>query len=144
MGVFYGGFKFFQGPEKYLLKKTKHLIFLGSQVGNSISLSSSMKLSEISKYIHYDLQLEAEYEGRVYKARSLNEFRSLLMAYFKAKVTQKLEHEDLRVELKDEKTGEVSFSVTFHNINTVWTCKVLLIWIKDKKWFIKNMNIIKL
>lgn len=145
VGVFpaliYGGLQIFKTPEKYLLKKTKHLIHLGSQVDSKFSLSSASKVSEINKYIHYDIRLKAEYEGRVYQARSLNEFRSLLMAYFQAGITQKAEYENLIAELKDEKTGEVSFSVAFHNTGGVWACKVLLNWIKDKKWFIKDINI---
>lgn len=141
IAVVYGVFHFFKTPEKLLLKKTKHLIALGSQVDAKFSLSSASKVSEINKYIHYDVQIKAEYEGRFYQARSLNEFRSLLMAYFKAGITQKLEYENLRVDLKDEKTGEVSFSVTFHNRDRVEACEVLLNWIKEEKWFIKNIRI---
>ena len=143
LAVFYGGFKLFQSPEKYLIKKTKHLISLGSQMDKTISLSVGLTVSEISKYIHHDLNFKAEYEGRVYQARSLTEFRSLLFLYFKEGRTQKLEYENMTVELKDEKTGEVSFFITFHNIDTVWSCEVLLNWIKDKKWFIKNITIEK-
>ena len=141
LGLIYGGLQIFKTPEKYLLKKTKQLIHLGSQVDSKFGLPLASKISEINKYIHYDMRLKAEYEGRVYQARSLNEFRSLLMAYFKAGITQKVEYENLIVELKDEKTGEVSFSVVFHNTGKVWACKVLLNWIKDKRWFIKNINI---
>ena len=141
LALIYGGLQVFKTPEKYLLKKTKHLIHLGSQIDSKFGLSSASKISEINKYIHYDMRLKAEYEGRVYQARSLNEFRSLLMVYFKAGITQKVEYENLIVELKDEKTGEVSFSVTFHNTGRFWSCKALLNWIKDKKWFIKNISI---
>ena len=144
LALIYGGLQIFKTPEKYLLKKTKHLIHLGSKVDSKFGLSLASKVSEINKYVHYDIRLKAEYEGRVYQARSLNEFRSLLMGYFKAGVTQKAEYENLIAELKDEKTGEVSFSIAFHNTGGVWACKVLLNWIKDKKWFIKNISIEKL
>ena len=139
--VFYAGLQLFNSPEKYLLKKTKHLIRLGSQVDTKISLSSASKVSEINKYIHHNLQLKVEYEGRIYQASSLNEFRSLLLLYFKAGITQKLEYENLKVKLKDKKTGELSFSVTFHNTNRVESCEVLLNWMKEEKWFIKTINI---
>lgn len=139
--VFYGGLQFFKSPEKYLLKKTKHLIQLASQTDAKLSLSLARRVSEINKYIHHDLRLKAEYEGRIYQARSLNEFRSLLTAYFQAGATKKLEYENLKAELKEEKRGEVSFSILFHNISHASHCDLLLIWIKEKKWLIKNINI---
>ena len=143
LAVFYGGFKLFQSPEKYLIKKTKRLISLGSQMDKSIGLPLSMTVSEISKSIHYDLNFKAEYDGQLYQVRSLKEFRSLLFLYFKEGKTQKLEYENMTVELKDEKIGDVSFFITFYNIDKVWSCEVLLNWIKEERWFIKNISIEK-
>jgi len=64
--LIWAGINFFQSPEKYLLKKTKDLIDLGSKVDPKWGLSS--KVAEINKYIHYDMRLKAEYEGQLYQA----------------------------------------------------------------------------
>lgn len=145
LGVFvfslWGAFKLFQSPERHLLKKTKHLIGLASQVETKLSFSLASKMAEINKHIHHNVRIRAEYEGQIYQARSLNEFRSLLTAYFQAGITKKLEHKELKVEIKDKKGAEVSFAITFHNKNGVWDCEVLLDWLKEKRWFVESINI---
>ena len=93
-----------QSPEAYLKKQTKKLIALSS-VKNEKGLALISKVSKTDKYIHFDVQLKAEYEGQIYTARSLNEFRSLLLAYFRQKQTGALDYKKTKCSDERKKSG---------------------------------------
>ena len=138
----FGIYKVFQNPEKILIKKTKHLINLSSIQSGKSDMALIAKTGKIAKLIHYDVQFKAEYEGKDYKARSLNEFRSLLNFYFKRRSTGKFEYKNLTVQMKDDnKTGEVNFEALFERSSQKISCKAMLKWLKDKKWFVKKIEI---
>ena len=82
--LFFFVFRFFyETDERRVQKKTEQLIQLGSLKHNTSRLSLLNKVSEVEKFIRFDVHLKVEYRGTVYSADSLNEFRSLVLAYFK-------------------------------------------------------------
>ncbi|MDE0092525.1 MAG: hypothetical protein OXN83_04495 [Oligoflexia bacterium] len=139
----FGLYKFFQSPEKYLKKKTEYLINLSSVENSKVDMALMRKVAKMAKFIHYDVQVKAQYEDQVYQARSLNEFRSLLMAYFKhSSGGGDLEYKNLTVQIKDDKNrGVVNFDAFFDRGNQKTFCKVVLEWIKEKKWFVKKIEV---
>ncbi|MCZ0931962.1 MAG: hypothetical protein OXJ52_02290 [Oligoflexia bacterium] len=138
----FGLYKLFQNPEKYLKKKTEYLIKLSSVKSSKVDMALISQVTKIAKFIHYDVQVKAEYEGQVYQARSLNEFRSHLMAYFRQSSTGSLEYENLTVQMKDhKKRGLVSFDAFFNRASQKVFCKIVLEWEKEKKWFVKRIEV---
>ena len=139
----FGLYKLFNSPERYLKKKTEYLISLSSVKSAKGNMALISQASKISKFIHHDIQVKAEYEGQVYEARSLNEFRSLLMAYFRQSSNEgHLEHKNLTVQMKDnKKKGAVSFDAVFNRAVKKVFCKVALEWIKEKRWFVQKIEV---
>lgn len=134
---------FFQSPESYLKKKTRYLIEMAS-AGSSVSdLSMLSHVSKMAKYIHFDVHLKAEYEGQIYKAKSLNEFRSLLFSYFKYRDSrEKVEYKNLNVSVeKSGKKALVSFDALFKRNEVRVFCKAFLGWVKEKKWYVKKIEV---
>ena len=136
------GLKWLQGPEKQLQKKTQKLIQLANVKPGESTLQLISRVSKMDKYIHFDVKLKAEYEGQIYTAKSLNEFRSLLTSYFKQKSTGSFEYQNLTVKIaKDKQQGEVSFDAFFKRNNSHISCKALLQWLKQKKWYVKEIQV---
>ena len=136
--VGFGLYKLFQSPEKYLKKKTEYLIALGSVKKANIS-----QVTKISKYIHHNVQMKVEYEGHIFKASSLNEFRSYVMAYLRQGTgSGDLEYKNLTVEIKNnKKTGLVNFEALFNRISQKLLCKVALEWNKEKRWYVQKIEV---
>ena len=136
------GWKLIQSPEKYLKKKTQKLIALTSVTDSASDMGWISKVSKMAKYIHFDVRMKAEYEGQIWTAKSLNEFRSLLFAYFKQGSAGQLDYKNLTVRLgENKKQGLVKFDAFFErNAKTVF-CKALLEWVKEKKWRIKQIDV---
>lgn len=134
-------YKLLESPEKYLKRKTRELISMVSVQKTKSQMGLISKISKISKYIHFDVRLKAEYEGRIYKAKSLNEFRSLLMSYFRLNSTGKMEYKNMSVQMEDDKQGIVAFDSWFERLEKKVHCKTLLEWIKEKKWYIKKIEV---
>ena len=138
----FGLYKFLQSPEKLLIKKTKHLIKLSSIQKAKSDMALISKVGKIAKLIHYDVQFKAEYEGQIYKAQSLNELRSLLTLYFKQSSTGSFEYKNLTIQMKDDnKKGEVNFEALFDRNSQKISCKAMLEWLKDKKWFVQKIEV---
>lgn len=135
-------YKLFDSPEKYLKRKTQKIISLVSSENTELDISLISTISKIAKYIHFDVHLKAEYEGQIYRAKSLNEFRSLMMSYFRLNSKGKIESKNLAVQLKEnKKEGIVTFDGLFEKQSTKTHCKILLGWIKEKKWYIKQIEV---
>ena len=139
----FGIYKLFQSPEKYLKKKTEYLIKLSSIKGAKMDMALLSKVTKMVKLIHHDVQVKAEYKGQVYQARSLNEFRALLMAYFRQGPTgESMEYKNLTVQMKEnKKRGAVSLDIVFNNRSQKNFCKLVLEWIKEKKWFVQQIDL---
>ena len=134
--------KWLQPPKTLIKKKTQKLIALSSKQSPSSEMGIISKVSKIEKLIHFDVYVKAEYEGRIWTAKSLNDFRSLLFAYFKQGKTIQLSYNNLTVELKkDKKTAVVQFDIVFKKDKEQVFCKALLKWLKEKKWFVKKMEL---
>ena len=142
VSLFFGLSVFFQSEEKRIKKKTLKLIQLVSINTGESDIALLRRLSKVAQFIHHAVELKAEYEGGIYKVKSLGEFKSLLMAYFKEKGTGTLDYEELNVEMFDNnERAEVRFSAVFERKNQFVKCAAFLIWIKDKKWYIKNIEV---
>ena len=136
------GWKLTQSPEKYLKKKSKQLIEMASVKNSNTDMSLISKVSKMAKLIHFDVQFKAEYEGQIFTAHSLNELRSLLLSYFKQKSTGKINYKNLNLEMaENKKQAIVKFDALFERNSKSISCKALLEWIKDKKWYIKRIEI---
>ncbi len=134
--------KVIQSPESRLKKKSQKLIALASVGGGPQSeMNLISKVSKMAKYIHFDVQVRAEYEGSVYSARSLNEFRSLLLSYFKHGQTGKVDYENLTIQMEGKTQGRTYFDAHFERGSTPVVCKALFEWIKEKKWLIKKLEL---
>lgn len=135
-------YKLLDSPEKYLKRKTQKIISLVSEKHTEINLHLISKVSQIAKYIHFDVHLTAEYEGQVYTAKSLNEFRSLMMSYFRLNSKGTTDYKNLAVQVKKNKQeGLVTLDGLFEKQGRKTHCKVLLVWIKEKKWYIKKIEV---
>ncbi|MBC6414850.1 MAG: hypothetical protein GDA46_00420 [Bdellovibrionales bacterium] len=134
----YGIYKFFESPEKFILKKTKKIIKLSSlnKEKNKIAL-----ISKITKYIKYDAKFTANYEGQIYQAQSLNQIRSLIMWYLKEGSTVVLNYEKLQAHFLDSKKIQAFFLIIFRKNKKVFSCEVSLDWLKKEKWLIKKVEI---
>ena len=132
--------KFFQSPEKHLEKKTKALIKLAEPGGLGSQMQILSQVSKISKHIHFNIQLNAEYEGQTYIARSLNDFRSLMFSYFKYKSGEQLDYKNLRI-VVDKKQGTAKFDIFFKRNKKNIFCQAFLVWIKEKKWQVKKIQV---
>ena len=134
------GWKLIQSPEKYLTKKTKELIEMASIENSDTNFIS--RVSKISKFIRFDVYLKAEYEGQIFTAQSLNELRSLLVSYFRQKSTGKINYKNLNLTLGENKKQAIAkFDALFERGKKNISCKTLLEWIKEKKWYIKRIEI---
>ena len=142
LGIF-SLYKLFQSPEKYLKKKTEYLISLSSAKNKKGDMALISKANKITKFIHHNVQMKVNYNGREFKASSLNEFRSYVMAYFKqGGGNGNLEHKDLTVQVKDsKKKGLVNFDLFFTKAEQKIFCKIFLEWIKEKRWYIQKIEI---
>ena len=131
-----------QSPEKYLKKQTQKLIALTSIKSIKSDIRLLSRISKIAEYIHFDVRWKAKYEGQIYTGKSLNEFRSLLFSYFQQNSTGKLSYKNLTIWVgEDKKQGTAHWDAFFkRNKNTVF-CKILFEWIKEKKWYIKNIEV---
>ena len=136
------GWKWLQPPETLIKKKTQKLIALSSRTGPASEMGLMSKVSKIDKFIHFDVHVKAEYEGQIWTAKSLNEFRSLLFTYFKQGSTGQLSYKNLTVDLKEgRKEAIVKFDTFFEQETGAIFCKTLLKWLKEKKWYIKNIEL---
>ena len=134
--------KFFQEEERWLKRKTQTIIHIASSTGSKADIALLGRVSKIAKYIHFDVRVQAEYEGGVYKAKSLNEFQSLLFAYFKEQTTGVLDYQNLNVKMgANKKQALVTFDAFFKRSGKDIFCKTLWEWIKEKKWYIKKIEI---
>ena len=108
-----------------------------------VDMALISQVSKIVKLIHFDVQVKAEYESHVYQARSLNEFRSLLMAYFRqSSNNNSLEYENLTIQMKDnKKKGLARFDAFFNRGAQKIFCKIELEWVKEKKWYVKKIDV---
>ncbi len=137
------GYKFFQSPERYLKKTSEKIIKVVSVKGAHSDMSLISKVSKIAKFIHFDVQLKAEYENQIYKAHSLNEFRSLLFTYFRNGATGEVTYDNLYVTMdKNQERGVVKFDVYFKRGRKNVFCKALFEWIKEKKWYVKRIEVL--
>ena len=103
---------------------------------------TAVRIERIIRYVHFDIVAQAEYEGRSYSSRSLNEFRSLLSAWFMGKPVRGLRHENLLVHVKpDKKTGRADFDIYFKKERELLSCKVSFDWLKEKKWRVKSITV---
>ena len=134
--------RFTQSPEKCLRKKSQNLIELSSIEDTKGTNLIFSRISKISKFIHFDVYLKSEYKGQTYTAKSLNEFRSLLFTYFKQESAGKVTYENLSVTMEEnQKKGTVNFDIFFERSREKIFCKALLDWIKEKKWYVKRIEI---
>lgn len=136
------GWKLTQSPEKYLKKKSQTLIEMASVKNSNTDMSLMSKASKMAKFIHFDVQFKAEYEKQIFTAQSLNEFRSLLLAYFKEKSTGKISYKNLNLQMGgNKKQAIVKLDALFERNSKNISCKTLFEWIKEKKWYIKRIEI---
>ena len=142
---------FFRTPEAYLKKQTKKLIKrMDNPAGETKNLVSvSSKVSKIAKYIHYDVILSLDYQGKLEKVQSLNEFRSFLSFYFTKVQGGKISYDELVVTIsepaespeKAPRTATVSFKFSSTIEAQAISCDTRLEWVKEDKWFIKTIDI---
>jgi len=133
--------KFFQTSSSYLKKKTEKIIRLSSIKPTESDIALYSRVSKIVKYIHFNIQMKAEYEGRIYTSKSLNEFRSLLISYFKHNSTGAFNYKNLTVQLKNETSGVVNFDAIFKKNKKSTFCKIILEWTKEKKWYVTKIEV---
>ena len=133
---------YFQSEEKWIKKKTQKLIQMASSSGEGSEIALLQQVSKITKFIHFDVRLKALYEGRIYEAKSLNEARSLFLLYFRHKSNEKIGYSNLKVEIiEKKKKAIVTLSVFFKRIERKFVCQAFLEWIKEKKWYIKKIEV---
>ena len=134
---------FWKNDEKYLKNTTFKLLKLASvsnQETNPIALLK--RVEKIAKHLHFDVQFKLQANGQVWEDRSAGEFRTLLLTYFKMGGLAQINGTDLSVQI-DPKTlnGHVRFKLHGQRGEDAVSCNAHFIWIKEKKWFIKNLEV---
>ena len=138
-------FFFWENDESYLEKTTLDLL-------NRLSLSAPIKnnrallkrLESVGRHFHFDVNFKFHVNGREWKGRSSGELRSLLAVYFKQGGFSGIRGDALSVQVDSSleiRTGRVTFK--FHGLREKdpVSCEVRLEWIKEKKWFIKTVEV---
>ena len=132
-----------QSPESYLKKKTQKVITMISNTKANSDMALISKVSKVARFIHFDVRLKAEYKGQIWIAKSLNEFRSLLFSYFRQEKTRKLDYKNLSVNMTESnRQALVKFDAFFGRQAGNIFCKVSLKWVKEKKWYIKSIEVL--
>ena len=143
IGVFV--FLFWENDEKYLRKTTLKLLKLASvpvQDTNPVTLLK--RVEQIAKHVHFDVQFKLQVNGQTWEERSAGEFRTLLLAYFKNGGLAQITVDDMSIRIEDSSSprkGHVRLKVHGLQREAKISCEALLVWIKEKKWFIKEIEV---
>lgn len=141
-----GGILFFalKNEERYLKNTTFKLLKLASSPPQTTSTVALLRRVEhIAKHIHFDVQLKVQVNGQTWESHSANEFRSLLLVYFKQGGLSQIKVEDLAIQMDPSSPiGHVRFKLHGQHGSGPIACKARLMWIKEKKWFIKKVEVL--
>ena len=156
IGVFI--FFFWESDEKYLQKTTLKLLKLASvpvQDTNPVALLK--RVEQIAKHIHFDVRFKLQVNGQTWENRSAGELRTLLLAYFQRGGLAQITVDNLSVRINSPgqsredlpdspansstSTGHVRFKAHGLRRENKVSCEVLLVWIQEKKWFIKEIEV---
>ena len=138
-----GFFLLWESDEKYLRKTTLQLLKeVEAPAVRQNTVAVLRRVNKIVKHFHFDVAFQLETGGQVQKGRSAGELRPLLLIYFQRGGISEITGEELTVQ---KESGGSNYLVRFtalgrHGSNRV-SCKVSLIWIKEKKWFIKKAEV---
>ena len=144
LSVAVGGYLLFWESDEAYLKKTT-LQLLKSAEGpftrqNPVAFLG--RVNKIAKHFHFDVAFQLETGGQVRKGRTAEELRTLLLIYFKQGGVEEITAEDLTVQKKAESSDYlVRFTARGRRGKARVSCKVSLLWIKEKKWFIKEAEV---
>ena len=165
LGAFYFIWPLFESPESRVKKRTLRLLEQSLPKNPKSESARLSHLAKLSSFFHFDVQLRAEYQGGRYQADSLNELRSLLLAWLRQKKShlETVDYRGLTVQaLLDEEGGDRSEikqgsqqeiepqPTVFSKFELIFkregeqevSCKARLEWTKDKKkWRIKKARI---
>ena len=73
-----------RGDKRLLMKASQELIDLASAPAPPSDIAILKRVEKMARHLHFDIQFQAELDGRVYEGRSLNEARSFLMGWLKS------------------------------------------------------------
>lgn len=136
---------FLQNNEKYLKRKTKELVQFASFPSPLPELKALSRINKITAFLHFDVFLKAEDQGRKWTAKNLQEVKSFLFPYFLQSQNAEWEAEDLTVKLdkpnKDIQTASVFLTVKGHFNSKPLQCKAHLKWKNKKKWLINRIQV---
>lgn len=136
---------FWENDEKYLKKTTFKLLKLASvskQETNPIALLK--RVEKIAKHIHFDVQFKLQANEQTWEDRSAGEFRTFLLTYFKMGGVSQITGEDFSIQM-DATTplpqAHVRLKVHGKREESSVSCEAYLLWIKEKKWFLRNLEV---
>lgn len=136
-------FFFWENDEKYLRKTTFKLLKLASvpvQDTNPVTLLK--RVEQIAKYVHFDVQFKLQANGQVWEDHSSGEFRTLLLIYFRRGGLTQITADNMSVQVDSStSTGHVRFKVHGLRRENKVSCEAHLVWIQEKKWFIKEIKV---
>ena len=140
-----GVFVFFlmENDEKYLQKTTFKLLNLASVPVQEINLVALLKrVEQMAKYVHFDVQFKLQANGQTWEGRSAGELRTLLLTYFKRGGLAQITADNMSIQI-DSSTpkGHVRFKAHGLQGDNKVSCEAHLVWIKEKKWFIKEIEV---
>ena len=138
-----GFFLLWESDEKYLRKTTLRLLKSASAPGGGQNpVAFLRRVDKTAKHFHFDVIFQLRAGGRIRKGRSAGELRALLLVYFKQGGLAEVTAEDLTVQKKPESDDYlVRFTARGRRGEESVSCKVSLTWIKEKKWFIKEVEV---
>lgn len=139
-----GFWYFLQSEEKYLKRKTLHLISLVSVPTPINNMGAIQRLNKISSFLRYDVRFHGTLRHKTFKANNLQEIRAFMGIYFKQTQKALWQVENLKVEVKKkERAGLVVLTIQGEwNEKKAW-CKTQLHWLKEKKWLIHHIEALK-
>ena len=141
IGVFV--FFFWESDEKYLKKTTLKLIKLASiPVQNANPVTLLNRVEQIAKHIHFDVRFKLQANGQIWEDQSAGEFRNLLLVYFKRGGLTQITADNMSVRMDPSTSdGHVQFKAHGLQRENKISCEVFLVWTKEKKWFIKKIEV---
>ena len=136
-------FFFLKNEERYLKETTLKILKLASAPSQTTNVVALLKrVEQIAKHVHFDIQFKVQGNGQTWENHSASEFRSLLLIYFKQGGISHIKGEDLTVQVDPSAPiGHVRFKLLGQHGPDPVSCKVHLVWTKEKKWFIKNLEV---
>lgn len=140
-------FLFFQDDKKHLEKTLHKMVDLLNQP-TLTDMSKLKRVEALGKHLHFNIKFHININQNTYSGRSLNQIKSLIFAYLRSRPLRDFSVSQLNTTQDKNKSTQnnlpqytMLFDMQFLENNKHFTCKNTLKWIKEKKWYLKTIEV---